>query len=69
MKRLLERAGEDPAGYSPHSLRHGFATSMQNAGVPDALGLEMGGWKDKATYHGYNRVDKARRNAVRDLFG
>jgi integrase len=69
VKALLERAQEDSTLYSPHSLRRGFATSMQNGNVPDALGMEQGGWKDKATYHGYNRVDKARRNAVRDLFG
>jgi len=69
LRRLLARAGVNPDTYSPHSLRHGFATTMQDAGIPDAVAMEMGGWKDRATYHGYNRVDKARRNAVRDLFG
>ena len=69
IKRMLARAGIDPTEYAAHSLRRGFATTMQNAGVPDAIGMDHGGWRDKATYHRYNRVDKARRNAIRDLFG
>ena len=69
IKRLLVRAGVDATSYSPHSLRRGFATTMQDHGVPDALAMEMGGWKDKATYNSYKRVDKTRKNAVRSLFG
>ena len=42
---------------------------MQNAGVPDGVAMEHGGWKSKDTYYRYNRVDKARKNAIRDLFG
>jgi integrase len=68
VKRLLKRAGIDPTFYAAHSLRRGFATTMQNAGIPDAIAMEHGGWKSKDTYYRYNRVDKARHNAVRDLF-
>ena len=69
VKRLLEHAGLDATKYAAHSLRRGFATTMQNAGVPDGVAMEHGGWKSKDTYYRYNRVDKARKNAIRDLFG
>lgn len=68
VKRLVAAAGEDPTLYAAHSLRRGFATSTQNAGVPDAIGMEHGGWKSKETYFRYNRVDKARQNPLRDIF-
>jgi hypothetical protein len=68
VKRLLEQAGLDTTKYAAHSLRRGFATTMQNAGVPDGVAMEHGGWKSKDTYYRYNRVDKARKNAIRDLF-
>lgn len=69
VKRILEQAGIDATTYAAHSLRRGFATTMQNAGVPDGVAMEHGGWKSKDTYYRYNRVDKARKNAIRDLFG
>ena len=68
IKRMLKRAGIDPTLYAAHSLRRGFATTMQNAGIPDAIAMEHGGWKSKDTYYRYNRLEKAPHNAVRDLF-
>jgi integrase len=34
VKRRLKEMGEDPSGYSGHSLRAGFVTEAVNAGVP-----------------------------------
>lgn len=64
VKRNLTRAGIDPAMYAAHSLRRGFATTMQNAGVKDVVAMEHGVWKSKDSYYRYNRVDKARQNAI-----
>ena len=68
VKRIVKRAGLSPELYAAHSLRRGFATSMQNAGIPDAVAMKHGGWKSKDTYYRYNRVNEERHNAVRDLF-
>lgn len=34
---------------SPHSCRHGFATSMLHAGIDVKTVAKLGGWKDVAT--------------------
>jgi integrase len=43
----IKRAGI--AKLSPHSCRHGFATTMLHAGVDVKTVAKMGGWKDVAT--------------------
>jgi integrase len=43
----IKRAGIK--SLSPHSCRHGFATTMLHAGVDVKTVAQMGGWKDVAT--------------------
>jgi integrase len=43
----IERAGIRQL--SPHSCRHGFATSLLHAGIDVKTVAELGGWKDVAT--------------------
>lgn len=44
---VIKRAGIK--SLSPHSCRHGFATTMLHAGVDVKTVAQMGGWKDVAT--------------------
>lgn len=46
-KNVAKRAGIQPL--SPHCCRHGFATSMLQAGVDPKTVAVRGGWKDVAT--------------------
>ncbi len=46
-KNVIERAGIEKL--SPHSCRHGFATSMLQAGIDPKTVAVRGGWKDVAT--------------------
>ena len=52
----LARVGEDPTGYSTHSLRSGGgggATAVANAGVPERLLQRQGGWKSSTCKNMY----------------
>jgi integrase len=58
-KRTIERAGIEYM--SPHSCRHGFATSLLQAGVDPVTVAKLGGWTGVtqlwATY-GHAREDR-----------
>lgn len=47
--------GEEPSGYTSHSLRIGGATALHDLGVPDHWIMTMGFWKS-ATYLRYCRL-------------
>jgi hypothetical protein len=45
LRLLLAANGDDPFLYGLHSTRHGGATALTEAGVPEAAILAAGGWK------------------------
>ena len=48
-----------------HELRHGAATLMLAAGVPDAVAIEMMGHRDTRILHRYQKVvDRLKREAA-----
>lgn len=52
---------------SPHSCRHGFATTMLHAGVDVKTVAQMGGWKDVATLvktYAHAMTDRTVTNAI-----
>jgi integrase len=48
VKRACRRAGLDPAHYTGHSLRSGFATAAAGAGAPERAIMRQGGWTSVA---------------------
>ncbi len=68
VKRIAVSAGVDEAKFAAHSLRRGFVTSADAAGVRRALIREQGGWKDDRMISVYTKVDGVRDNAVREMF-
>lgn len=56
--KILERAGVKGKGYTFHSYRHTFRTRLKEAGVPDELAKELGGWTQDATLARYNHADE-----------
>lgn len=48
-RRLTRRLKFPP--YKFHSLRHYFATSCHNDGIPDKVIAKLGGWEDVGTLH------------------
>lgn len=47
--------------YKFHSLRHYFATSCHNQGIPDKVIAKLGGWEDVGTLHKiYQHATKAK---------
>lgn len=56
--KILERAGVRGRGYTFHSYRHTFRTRLKEAGVPDELAKELGGWTQDATLARYNHADE-----------
>ncbi len=68
VKRIATRAGIDPTKYAAHSLRRGFVTSADAAGVRRSLIREQGGWKDDRMISVYTKVENVRDNALRDMF-
>lgn len=56
--KILERAGVRGKGYTFHSYRHTFRTRLKEAGVPDELAKELGGWTQDATLARYNHADE-----------
>jgi len=51
-----------------HELRHGAATLMLAAGIPDAVAIEMMGYRDTRILRRYQKViDRLKREAVAKL--
>lgn len=68
VKRYAARAGLDPALFSGHSLRAGFATQAALAGAADREIMRQGRWSNPRTVHGYIRTaDPLADNAVTKL--
>jgi integrase len=53
IKRRAQAAGLDPALFSGHSLRAGFATEAYAQGVPELAIMRHGRWRSAATMRGY----------------
>jgi len=68
VKRLCIQAGVDPAKFAAHSLRRGFVTSADEAGVRRSLIREQGGWKDDRMIATYTKVELVKDNALRAMF-
>jgi hypothetical protein len=72
VKTWAERLGEDPAKYAAHSLKHGCAADLKNAGVPAAVATRVTGHASLRTYDGYGgaaaqaRALAARRRLARE---
>ncbi|MBF6371667.1 site-specific integrase [Nocardia farcinica] len=68
VKRYAARAGLDPALFSGHSLRAGFATQAALGGAGDREIMRQGRWSNPRTVHGYIRTaDPLQDNAVTKL--
>ena len=65
-RAFLKSIGEDPAGYSTHSMRRGGASEMRKRDLPEDLIAEHGGWKSKSAMHRYfdGSVEFSRRAAA-----
>ncbi|WP_043651596.1 site-specific integrase [Nocardia thailandica] len=68
VKRYAARAGLDPALFSGHSLRAGFATQAALGGAADREIMRQGRWSNPRTVHRYIRTaDPLDDNAVTKL--
>ncbi|MGW0003780.1 tyrosine-type recombinase/integrase [Nocardia grenadensis] len=68
VKRYAARAGLDPALFSGHSLRAGFATQAALGGAADREIMRQGRWSNPRTVHRYIRTaDPLADNAVTKL--
>ncbi len=61
MRKALERAGLSDKGYSPHNLRHTFATDMINAGMGVEVLQQILGHQDIEMTLRYARLSDRRR--------
>jgi hypothetical protein len=63
---LVSAAGEDPVGYSTHSMRRGGATELRRQDVPEELIAQHGGWKSRESMLKYfdGAVEFSRRAAA-----
>ncbi|MBL8230325.1 MAG: site-specific integrase [Bryobacterales bacterium] len=59
VKRCVELAGLDPAGYGAHSLRAGCVTAAAESGVPESLIMKRTGHKSLAMVQRYVRPASA----------
>lgn len=64
VKAAVARAGEDPRGFSGHSMRVGFVTSARSRGVPDRVIMNTTRHRDVRMVSVYDRVGEAFRGAV-----
>jgi len=55
---ILERAKVKGKGLTFHSYRHTFRTRLKEAGVPNEIAKELGGWTQDATLARYNHADE-----------
>jgi len=55
VKRRAQAAGLDPALFSGHSLRSGFATTVARHGAPEHKIMRQGRWTTSAAMRGYIR--------------
>ena len=60
VKQIIELTGRDPALYSGHSLRAGFATAGTLAGIPSYQLMQQTGHRSEATLQKYVRIGKRR---------
>jgi hypothetical protein len=57
LRSRLAAIGLDPEKYATHSLRSGGATATANAGLPDRLWMQHGGWRSIKSVYGYIKTD------------
>lgn len=55
---ILKRAGVKGRRYTFHSYRHTFRTRLKEAGVPNELAKELGGWTQDRTLERYNHAEE-----------
>ena len=73
VKECAERLGFDPTEFASHSLRHGAVDDFKSSGVPERVGMAVGGWASASAYRGYGgaaarrRSEAATRRAAREL--
>jgi len=60
VKQIIALTGRDPALYSGHSLRAGFATAGTLAGIPSYQLMQQTGHRSEATLQKYVRIGKRR---------
>lgn len=60
VKQIIKLTGRDPALYSGHSLRAGFATAGTLAGIPSYQLMQQTGHRSEATLQKYVRIGKRR---------
>lgn len=68
VKAILTAAGFDARLWAPHSLRRGFATSADAAGVRPSLIQRHGRWKSFEMVSRYTIHEGIRENALREMF-
>ena len=63
---MLESVGEDPKGFSRHSMRRGGATELRARDLPEELIALHGGWKTSKSMRQYfdGTVEFTRRAAA-----
>ncbi|MCH9647731.1 MAG: site-specific integrase [Deltaproteobacteria bacterium] len=69
VKRRAQQAGLDPAAFSPHSLRSGFATESGLQGVPEAEARAMTRHKSVAVFAGYQQPGNLLRSKASRMAG
>ena len=65
-RAFLKLIGEDPSGYSTHSMRRGGATELRQRDIPEELIAQHGGWKSRTSMMKYfdGSIEFARRAAA-----